>query len=343
MAEDNAKNLAEPDHPDFSTYFKYCSDRVVNHIFKRKKIRFTQPWALNDPLEFNPSIRFNRDGDSAYRFYDLGGIILASEELWYRGQIIESQINEYGMLSLSKKHASFDMWSRYANGHKGFVIEFKEDLAKRACMRAKNGDEYPLEKVTYVHDYAINLDELAEKYADENGRIPLDKLHEEFFYKKTARWQDEDEYRLVRPLTDSPDYRPRLARTPHRDEKRYLFDFSLDCIESIIFGAHMSPGNKQLIESSCRSEEVKFLQSYIMRDEKDESGKPGKVLYGPLDDFGSRSVFYRMPPQTFCTDLSKPRPLEPKKITEIGELPYYAGNEELVDEFYRMLRDSGGN
>lgn len=39
------------------SYFKYLSDdsRVIKGIFEDQKIRFTQPRALNDPLEFSPT------------------------------------------------------------------------------------------------------------------------------------------------------------------------------------------------------------------------------------------------------------------------------------------------
>ena len=116
---------------ELTGYFKYCSDdpRVINGIFRDHKIRFTQPAALNDPLEFDPIIRFENNGAN-YNWFSLNGIPLPSEESRLRHRLIEQQINAFGVLSLTKNPDSFDMWSRYANGHKGFLIEFKSDLNK---------------------------------------------------------------------------------------------------------------------------------------------------------------------------------------------------------------------
>ncbi len=314
---------------EITTYLKYCSDNeaVINGIFSGRKIRFTQPWALNDPLEFNPSIR----ADSWQNFhadYEFNGKYFPSGELWYRIRIVESQINNFGILSLTKVPDSFDMWSRYANGHKGFLIEFKEDFTKHSCMRSKTGVEYPVERVIYVEDYSINLDKLANEYTD---RIRPEELRKILFYRKTSRWAHEKEYRLVRPLTESLDYQPMQRNTSYRDNKIYLFDFSLDCISSITFGAYMSIECKKHIEASCEGYNISFRQAWITRNEKDEFGLPGKVRTVSIDKFGSRDRFYSMIPQAFCWDMTQ---AEPVRIDNLSELPYYEGNEEAIHSLY---------
>ncbi len=325
----NSSTRVKAQHSQITTYLKYCSDneRVISSIFKDKKIRFTQPWALNDPLEFNPSIRakswknFNAD-------YELDGKYFPSGALWYRIQIVESQINNFGILSLTKVHDSFDMWSRYANGHKGFLIEFKEDFANYACMKSKTGVTYPVEKVIYVEDYAVHLDKLANKYTDQ---IPFDELRKTFFNKKTSRWAHENEYRLVRPLTDSLNYQPPRQNTSYRDATIYLFDFSLDCINSIIFGAYMSIENKKLIELACREFNIKFSQACIAKNQKDKAGLPGMVVLAPIEKFGLIDRFYAMQPQAFCGDAKQTRTI---RIKSLSELPYYEGNEEVTNSLY---------
>ncbi len=229
---------------EFDSYFKYFSDhdKVREGIFKYQSIRFTQPRAFNDPLEFSPTLRFH-DNKSNYQFYDLDGIIFPSVEFFHRVQIIESQINAYGILSLTKIPDSFDMWSQYANGHRGFVIEFKDDFYRHPLMKSKAGAEYPVRKVEYVEDYAIYLEDLV----DANKEIPIEVLHNELFFKKTSRWEHEDEYRMVRPLADSPDYQPQKTGYVYTDVNVYLFPFDWDCVSSIILGADMSIKNKREI------------------------------------------------------------------------------------------------
>ncbi len=49
------------ENPEIKEFCKYISDSdsLIRSIFKNHNIRFTQPLALNDPLEFNPTIKFH--------------------------------------------------------------------------------------------------------------------------------------------------------------------------------------------------------------------------------------------------------------------------------------------
>ncbi len=222
-------------------FFKYFSDDkdVIDGIFQNHVIRFTQPRALNDPLKFSPTIRF-RDIKNSYCDYELGGIPLPSIESFWRVQIVESQVNQFGILSLTKIPDSFDMWSQYSNGHKGFVIQFKPDFNRYSDMKSKDGQIYTVEEVTYVQDYHIDLDEMV----DQSGLLRVDVLIRELFFKKTLRWQHENEYRMVRPFSDHPDYSPSATYHTYSDPRIYLFPFDPKAIASVIVGASMSQDNK---------------------------------------------------------------------------------------------------
>jgi len=272
--------------PEFSTLFKYFSDnlKVIKGIFRDQKIRFTQPWALNDPLEFNPTLKFHNP-ELAHQYYEFEGVVFPSIELFYRVQVIEAQINAYGILSLTNTPLSFNMWGTYANGHKGFVLELKKDFAEHVSMRYKDGRQGTVRKVDYVDDYALTIEDLA----NESGMILLETLQNEFFFKKTSRWKDEQEYRLIRPLADANSYRPPEVNLPYRDEKIYLFDFPLDCINSVVFGIHMSSKNKKRIIKYCEKYEIQFFQSYLIRDEKDDLGKPSKMDVISVNNFQQAS------------------------------------------------------
>lgn len=114
---------------------------MIKCIFEDHKIRFTQPAALNDPLEFQPVIRFE-DATDKCRHFLCNGEKLPSEKLWLRIQWIEQQLNRYGVLSLTKTPDSFDMWNRYANGHKGLLLKLRADFNTRQCMRGRGGEVY---------------------------------------------------------------------------------------------------------------------------------------------------------------------------------------------------------
>lgn len=235
MSQDNTDDrpVGKTDQPQVTTYLKYCSDdeRVIKGIFEDRTIRFTQPAALNDPLEFNPILRFHHDGRN-YRRFIFDGVVFPSEEERLRHRTIESQVNRFGVLSLTKVGDSFDMWSRYANGHRGFLIEFKDHFNRHPSMRSKDGEEYEVREVTYVDEYAINVDALV----DEHGHFLHRSFNEQMFFTKTSRWVDEKEWRLVRPLADCPTWEP-LTDKMHRDRRIHLFEFSLDCVLSVTFGA----------------------------------------------------------------------------------------------------------
>jgi len=315
---------ARVDPPQITTYLKYCSDddRVIRGLFEGHKIRFTQPAALNDPLEFNPSIRFHDDGRNFTRFF-FDGIPFPSEEERLLQYIVESQLNRFGVLSLTKVGDSFDMWSRYANGHKGFLIELKEDFNKHACMQSKDGAEHEVRQVAYVDEYAVNIDDLV----DEHGQSPLDRVNEYMFFTKTTRWKEEEEWRLVRPLAECPNWMPLTDKT-HRDLRVHLFEFSLDCVLSVTFGACMTGENRRRIMEACKGTDIEFRQACIGRDRKDRWGRPGEVGFDTPKDWS----------RLLDEDLWMVRELEyirkytepPIAIRSLKELPY-SKDEEFVE------------
>ncbi len=324
--------------PEFTSFFKYCSDnlKVIEGIFKDQKIRFTQPWALNDPLEFNPTIKF-RDQASTHQSYELDGIVFPSIESFYRVQIIESQINAYGILSLTNTPFSFDMWGKYANGHKGFVLELKPDFARHVCMKSKDGCQNTIRKVEYVDDYVLTIENLV----NVSGIISLETLQNEFFFKKTSRWKDEQEYRLIRPLSDLDSYKPPQVNLSYRDEKIYLFDFHLDCISSVIFGVHMSIESKKSIMEYCEGHEIQFFQSYVIRDEKDDFGKPGRVAIISVNNLETPDELYKFKPQLLPIDKDCINNTgKPLRIFALADLPYYEGYEEIIQDFLSKSRNA---
>ena len=316
---------------EYTTYFKYCSDnfKVIEGIFENHKIRFSQPRVLNDPLEFNPAIKFKNNGYN-YKWFRYDGVIFSSEELRIRHHLIDSKINAFGILSLTKKPDSYNMWSIYANGHKGFLIKLKGDFNEHPCMKSKDGNIYPICKVKYVDEYAINIDDLTDK----DGSIQVEKCHDQMFYTKLSRWNDEKEYRIVRPLIDCECYKPDLNRTPRTpmDMETYLFDFSLDCIESVAFGANMCYKNKERIMKACENTKIEFLQAIIIRDEKDDVEKTGKLMYQNKNVF---TRFEKMLPSHFVLDIA--HVIDSNEIIDINsllELPYYEFERKWVDKHY---------
>ena len=317
------------DHAELDTFLKYCSDNddVIEGIFEKHKIRFTQPAALNDPLEFRPAIRFKDAGDE-YRHFVCKGEILPSEEVWLHIQLVQRQLNAFGILSLTKTPDSFDMWNHYANGHKGFLLEFKGDFNTHQCMCGEDGKVYEVRKVDYVDKYAVSVDDLI----NADGQIPITEYNEQVFHTKTSRWAQEEEYRMVRALADLPEWRP-LAQRAHRDLGLHLFDFCLECLVSVTFGACMTISNKRRIMKACEGTEIQFLQAMIIRGE-DDACSVGCVTAGQFPNLLEMTGAELIAEQEYVEERNR----QPVAISSLDELPYYVGNEDLVRQYLENRR-----
>lgn len=315
------------DYLELRSYYKYCSgqDEILKGIFEDHKIRFTQPAALNDPLEFNPIIKFNNDVEN-YRRFKCKGEFFPSEEERLRSRIVESQVNAFGILSLTKVPDCFDMWSRYADGHKGFLMQFKPDFNKHPCMISKKGECYPVHEVTYVDEYTVNIDDLV----NDQGWASYTTINEKMFFTKTSRWRFEEEYRMVRSLADHKNWHW-LDNRRHRDLNIYLFNFSLDCIESVTFGACMPVENKKKIMAACEGTGIKFLQECLIRDQKDRFGHLGRVMRIQADLFPD---FLEMSEFTMEEKYIEEREKPPIVLSSFEDIPYYASDREWVDQYY---------
>jgi len=308
------------------TLFKYVSNSptVVNGIFVNHKIRFTQPAALNDPLEFNPAIRFNSD-DINFRKFKYRGITMPSIHDWYRTNLIESRINNYGILSLTDNPYSFEMWSHYANGHKGFLIEFNITDKSKPDLEIIKDKILRAHKVRYVKNYHINIDQLERN----KPSIPFHRIRDKIFLRKTSHWRHEGEYRIVRPLSDCATYVPPKRRTSYRDTKVYLFPIAPICISSVIFGVNTPRKVKQKIINSCQGTKINFLQTIILKDLQN------KIKFVPIDSFGSIDKFLSLLPQLLTTDSIQAKYKNPIPVTSLNEIPFYNIQSRDYDVYYK--------
>ncbi len=319
------------------TFCKYFSsdEKVVSGVFQDWKIRFTQPWQLNDPLEGSPSISFERPGtDTLFR---IDGITYPSEEIFYRSQLLEAAVNSFGMLSLTRIPDSFEMWALYADGHRGFLVEFAEGFNRQPCMLGRNGRPYAIRAVEYVEDYTINPDELFH-----GSEFAHDEFVRLVFFRKIKRWRHEEESRIVRNLDDHPDF-PGYSgfQTSSRDTNLYLFDLDPECVSSVVFGVHMSSESKKLIYEQLVGTKIKMIQACLLLAEKDENGHQGRIVLEPIEAFGDPGVVLDAKPQMFSAALDGDR--NEKRTTHtfsrLSELPYYHRYPHILEEYReRMLR-----
>lgn len=317
-------------YASISSYFKYCSVSIIDKIIIDKTLRFTQPWVLNDPLELNPILIFNEKNE--YIKYRINDIILPSINDWFKIQLIESQINDYGILSLTKNPISFTMWNNYGSGHKGFLLEFKQDFNLHEVFKSLNNEVYPIKKVNYVEQYVINIPEIS----NDNGQFSIKNFNEKYFYDKTKRWEYEKEYRLVRNLKDLN--KPVRTKGSYRElEKVYKINLPFEVIDSITFGAHMSLENKKMIIENLKDYKINYFQAFIYKDEYDEFGDAGRVELLHIQNHNILKTIYEILPQSCSIERQEYKNRTIVDIKSIKELPYYQHYGKLVEEMYTNM------
>lgn len=291
---------------------KYISDddNIITGLFQDKLIRFSQPWVLNDPLEVNPALRLTfGDESTTFTHFTYHGIRLPS----YREQVyinfIEARYNRFGILSLSKDLFNYDMWNRYSNAHKGFLIDFKQGLDEKACFRS-NGLFSGM--VTYQDKYEIEVD----RPVGPEGYSTYDYLTRDLFLSKTSHWKAEREYRIIRPLSEHQDYVEPPDAKPYRDDKKYLFPYDPSAITTIVFGAMMAQQKKKRILELTSGMNISYFQALLDRE-------TFNIFYLDITKWKSQEHFLNQLPQVFVTDdwEFKYKDLE-KTVSSFSELPY---------------------
>lgn len=306
------------------------SDEVINGLFSEPRIRFSQPWVLNDPLEVNPGLVLKFwDDETNYTHCTYQGVYLPS----YRDQVylnlIEARYNRYGILSLSKQLFSYDMWNRYANANKGFIIDFKQGIDEHECFKSRalfSG------LVEYVPQFEIVVD----RPIGDSGYATYDYLTKDLFLKKTEHWKNEQEYRIVRPLSEYPGYVEPSEPKTYRDEELYLFDYDPSSIACIIFGAAMDGAKKRKIIDLTKDLSVGYFQCLI--DKSDDYA----LYYLPIDWWKNREQFFSLKPQLFITDGSEFEHRElHKTVRNLDEVPYCRDRrtKQSLEGYVRRIKD----
>ena len=142
---------------------------------------------------------------------------------------------------------------------------------------------------------------------------------------------------MVRPLADHPDWSTKRVKcdTAHRDrDSKWLFDFPLECIEAVFFGACMPVAKKQRIWNACKGTSIQCLQAYVIRDQEDEWGHPGTVRFHKVGDWSEASAWDDL---GLVFELGHEEEIEdpPIGIRSLEELPYYEVDKERVELHYR--------
>jgi len=211
--------------------YKY---RAINEntisILRDSEIYFSPPQKLNDPYDCRIGIKESLD--SAYSknavirdMVDNGGNLLKA---WER---MDRDIEECGILSLSQDRANTIMWTHYADEHKGICLGF---AFSHSWMCDPNQYMIGSSPVNYHGTNPfISIIQNCYKENYENGKPPpwgevWPQMMIGGLVTKTADWEIENEYRVIRKMPG-------------------LVPFSPDSLREVIFGLQISDDDKNTI------------------------------------------------------------------------------------------------
>ena len=244
----NQKNITPPKF--LYRYFSFSIDKdtYTKSIFEHNELYFRNPNKFNDPFDCKPLLTLERDwNQEEYIKFVMnnardskGGDLDNEEKQWYKEEAINAfinldrnqlsrkfnkiikkglakSINEIRILCLSEKYNDILMWSHYADGHRGFVLQFDtEALLQNFKQRPQKVFYPPVESYPSIKDF--------------NER---DCTHM-FLITKSSQWEYEEEWRILMHIEDKDN--------PNEEGKVYKFQKSL--IAGIILVCEMKDQKK---------------------------------------------------------------------------------------------------
>ncbi len=244
-----------------------------SRIFTHNELYFSTANEFNDP--FDCRFRYKLNGSEADRVKFLKRI--QKEKYPYRSRrerrseivqlrreikspgyeesfqqdLREGVISKWGIYCLSAVPDDILMWAHYADGHRGFCLEFLNDPNDQFHAKRQPNDPdfrshpclFPYE-VEYSEEYPV-INPLSEDYADD------EKIGRKAFLTKATQWQYEKEWRILGD-NNTPG--------PHQFPSRFL--------TGIIFGCKMSDAHKDMIHEWCkgRQQVVKYYEAQRAAD-----------------------------------------------------------------------------
>jgi hypothetical protein len=197
-----------------------------------------------------------------YQQVDLDQVCVALEELldhpsWNdqgKKKLRRTLDRQIGVLSLTCLNDSGSMWSRYAQEHKGFVIEFDT----RNSFLYNFDSSYPKFIYPTPIQYSFERPEFAVMdfaYTINPGGIAsyLDEMIQKTIFVKGLEWEHEKEIRIIRSLGHA------AKKLVLDGQKIHLFGFETSLIKNIYLGHQCTPKTKSEILAICKEDRYKHV------------------------------------------------------------------------------------
>jgi hypothetical protein len=265
--------------------YKYLPPDRTGNVLEKLLIRFSQASVLNDESEFKPPLkgmgtRSEVEKDVRERFQATHPWIFAqlklrnspekadqlfAEIVSAAADQVESPANyersvkevyrkldeNFGVLSLSETPLSALMWARYADGGRGFLIEFDTQHTWFWGKRNEGDSFNHLRQVKYLErtpTYFLNL-------PDETA-----------LYTKSIEWSYEKEWRIIRNFNDAAE---KTGPDGH-NKNVLLFAVPPSTINSVVIGYNATGECVQRLKSTVSTNadlsHVKFQRAILNDD-----------------------------------------------------------------------------
>jgi hypothetical protein len=274
-----------------SALFKYLPPPRIN-VLEDLLIRFTQASSLNDTLELRPPVKGVADDEKLtklaverqipklrdmispetkenlericpglleQRLASFTPECVRQTKLKHENNphaVFDVLDHNFGILSLSETPIDVRMWGHYADGGRGFLIEFDPKHSWFHAKREKRDGFRHMRQVIYVSSRPDNY---------------LLDVTDDFMYTKWEAWRDEREWRILRCFNDAA--KKCNAHDPYGNDV-LLFAIPPDSIKSVILGFSASRDFETAVRSIL---EKNATLNHVQVRRASQSNETGRV------------------------------------------------------------------
>lgn len=217
--------------------YKYVTSARID-ILETQRIRFSQPYALNDPFETQPYYSDHQEihpfkkiaefSSMIKEFHDTGVIPEEKVSRWEEERkkpqknILSWYVNtNFVSMSLTENHENLLMWAHYTGNHSGFVLELDSNHSffidnTRYLYQVPYSDKRPEVTLREFERLIVQQAPLLK-----NGTPDIEEMQKlALLFQKSQDWAYEKEWRLLAA--------PENALNFNKENKRYTIHASED-------------------------------------------------------------------------------------------------------------------
>jgi hypothetical protein len=264
-----------PDHPP--RVYKYLTPELANRILQALQIRFSQVSSLNDATEFDPPLlgigekatvvdalkeRFEKKYPGLLASYlnllpasEVDKIVQESME--GGAETVEADLEKtkveiykrlddnFGVLSLSESPYSKLLWAHYADGDRGYLLEFDANHPWFWQKKQEDDGFRHLRKVRYTES--------------RDAKYLMELNDDDVLYTKDREWEYEMEWRIIQSFNAAS---VKTGTIDRYGKDVLLFAIPPECLTGVIAGfradAQFTDGLRQIVNSNPLLSHVGF-------------------------------------------------------------------------------------